>query len=189
MASQPPVMAGHPRSGLVQLANGQIAQSPIPPQVQGHHPSQQQPTVNGSGHIQQAPPPPGGGPPPPPQQQQQQPPSQQEVTSFQKLQAENSDCWLAIGKLAEIMGDFDRAVAAYDTSLRHNPYSVPTLRAIANLYRSREKFSKAVEYYQSILTLNPHSGETWGCLGMYLAFLDGKKIKVLFNVFVAVLTF
>lgn len=66
-----------------------------------------------------------------------------------------------------MMGDFDRAVAAYDASLRHSPYSIPTLKAIANLYRSREMFSKAVDYYQSILSLNQNSGETWGSLGMY----------------------
>lgn len=67
-----------------------------------------------------------------------------------------------------MMGDFDRAVAAYDASLRHSPYSIPTLKAIANLYRSREMFSKAVDYYQSILALNQNSGETWGSLGMSL---------------------
>lgn len=170
---QPSVMTGLPRSGMVQLPNGQMTKSPIPPHASGPG---QGPIMNGSGHIQQAPPPPQqqqpnpgiGGPPP---MQQQLPP--QEISQFQKLQAENAECWLAVGKLAEIMGDFDRAVASYDASLRLNSNSIPTLRAIANLYRSKEKFSKAVEYYQSILRLNQHSGETWGCLGMCFV-LEGK---------------
>ena len=70
-----------------------------------------------------------------------------------------------MGKLAEVMGDFDRAVMSYEASLRHSPNSIPILTAIANLYRSREMFEKAVEYYQSILYINKQSGETWGSLG------------------------
>lgn len=142
MASQqPPGMAS--RSAVIQLPNGQPT---IPPHVSA------QPIANG--HHQHS---------LPRQQQPQGPP--QEVTPFQKLQAENAEAWLGVGKIAEIMGDFERAVAAYDASLRNAPYSIPTLKAIANLYRSKELYSKAVDYYQSILTLNQNSGETWGYLG------------------------
>lgn len=161
---------------MAQHPNGQLTQSPIPPQ--GSLPPQQQQLMpNGTSHQQS---------PHPQQQQQQQSQPQgqqapaQEISIFQKLQTENAEAWLGVGKLAEIMGDFERAVAAYDTSLRHNPYSIPTLKAIANLYRGREMFSKAVDYYQSILQLNQQSGETWGSLGMFskyfLGFLSIQKL-------------
>lgn len=101
-----------------------------------------------------------------PRQQQKQA-QQDSSASFQNLQLTNAECWLAVGKLAEVMGDFKRAIMSYEASLRHSPNSIPILTAIANLYRSREMFEKAVEYYQSILYINKQSGETWGSLGAY----------------------
>lgn len=103
------------------------------------------------------------------QQQQQQ--QQQQDDPFQKLHNETADCWFEVGRLAESMDDFDKAVFAFDASLRYNPYNISALKAIANLYRSKEKFSKAVEYYKAILNLNQTSGEIWGCLGMFLCFV------------------
>ncbi|KAF5117177.1 hypothetical protein DV113_000388 [Geotrichum candidum] len=96
-----------------------------------------------------------------------QPPQQQQLQQddpFQKLHNETADCWFEVGRLAESMDDFDKAVFAFNASLRYNPYNIATLKAIANLYRSKEKFAKAVEFYKSILNLNQNSGDIWGCL-------------------------
>ena len=198
MASQPTaVLAGLPRPGMMQHPNGQLTQSPIAPPQDATPPQgpPQKPLPNGSGPqqspraLQQQQPQQQQQQQQQLQQQQQQPQTQQqqpqqqqsqELIAFQTLQSENAETWLAIGKLAEIMGDFDRAVASYDASLRNNAYSIPTLRAIANLYRGREMFDKAVDYYNSILALNQHSGETWGSLGMFNICL----LKVLKAVFV-----
>lgn len=147
----------------------QQQQQPPPPPPQ-HQPPQQQLMGPSSQqqhqqHQQQSLP----SQPQPPNQQIQPPPPNQEITAYQKLENENVECWLSLGKVAELMGDFDRAVASYDSSLRHNNYYIPTLTAIANLYRSREMFPKAIEYYLKIIELNPTSGETWGSLGKFLS--------------------
>ncbi|ODQ64266.1 hypothetical protein NADFUDRAFT_47515 [Nadsonia fulvescens var. elongata DSM 6958] len=111
------------------------------------------------------------GPPAPSHQYQQQP-----ITSFQKLQSANCDSWVSIGSLAELLGEHEKAVQAYDSALRHSPYSIPALTAIAGLYRSKEMFSKAVDFYQTILNINQENGETWGSLGhCYLMMDDLQK--------------
>lgn len=75
-----------------------------------------------------------------------------------------------------MMGDHDRAVHAYEAVLRHNPYSIPAMSAIANILRQKEQFGRAIEYYQSILSFSQDSGETWGALGhCYLMMDDLQK--------------
>ncbi|KAF9161341.1 hypothetical protein BGX20_002143, partial [Mortierella sp. AD010] len=65
------------------------------------------------------------------------------VTSpAQRLDAIDEQVWLQIGSLAESMGEYDRAMAAYESALRHNYHSVSALNLIAELYRSRENFPK-----------------------------------------------
>jgi len=64
------------------------------------------------------------------------------------------------------MGDLDRAMSAYESALRHNPYSIPAMNSISCILRTKEQFSKAVEYLQSILNLDNSNGDIWGSLGM-----------------------
>ncbi len=54
---------------------------------------------------------------------------------------------------------------AYEQALRANPQSIPAMNAISLILRQREEFSKAVEYLQAILKLDPNNGEVWGSLG------------------------
>src|SRR5271154_2761186 len=72
------------------------------------------------------------------------------------------------GSLAELMGDPDGAIYAYEQALRHNQWSVPAMNAISQIYRAREKFPQAMEYLRSILKLEPTNGEVWGSLGTNL---------------------
>ncbi|KAK9473741.1 glucose repression mediator protein [Dipodascopsis tothii] len=96
--------------------------------------------------------------------------------AFQKLQAINEQTWMSVGSLADMVGDHERAIAAYESALRHNPYSTQAMSAIANILRSKEQFAVAVDYYQRILTLTQESGETWGSLGhCYLMMDDLQK--------------
>jgi tetratricopeptide (TPR) repeat protein len=46
------------------------------------------------------------------------------------------------GSAAEAMEDYERAIAAYESSLRHNPYSVPAMNAIAGVHRTMDRFEK-----------------------------------------------
>lgn len=99
--------------------------------------------------------------------------AQQQITAQeQELNSATAETWLAIGSLAESLGDADRAAAAYDATLRHSPNSAPALTSLANLYRARDMFAKAAELYQRALTAKPDAGETWGLLGHCYLMLD-----------------
>ncbi|KAG0757923.1 hypothetical protein G6F57_009472 [Rhizopus arrhizus] len=87
------------------------------------------------------------------------------LTTLQKLTSVNEQVWLKLGNLAEMMMDWDRALNAYESALRHNPYSIPALSHIASLCRGREQFGKAVEYFKRILALQENNGEAWSALG------------------------
>ncbi|GAA5843206.1 hypothetical protein JCM9279_001893 [Rhodotorula babjevae] len=98
------------------------------------------------------------------------------IESLVKLGKEAEATWLQIGQTAEAVGDFDRAVAAYESALRHNAYSVVALSQIAAICRSKEEFKKAAEYFGRVVGIAPESGDVWGALGhCYLMIDDLKK--------------
>ncbi|KAF9369693.1 hypothetical protein CPC16_004327 [Podila verticillata] len=70
------------------------------------------------------------------------------------------------------MGEYDRAMASYEAALRHSYHPVTALNQIAELYRSRENFPKAAEYFQRILAIENSSGEVWGSLGHCYLMMD-----------------
>ncbi|CAG8468023.1 9077_t:CDS:10 [Diversispora eburnea] len=91
---------------------------------------------------------------------------------FQKLSQINEQAWLQM----ELMQEYDRAMSAYESALRHNAYSVQALSNIAALCRGREQFPRAVEYFQRILSIDQSNGEIWGALGhCYLMMDDLQK--------------
>ncbi len=69
------------------------------------------------------------------------------------------------GSFAELLGNLDDAMIAYEHALRANPQSIPAMNAISLILRTREDFPKAVEYLQGILKLDQNNGEVWGSLG------------------------
>ncbi|KAJ2745915.1 glucose repression mediator protein [Coemansia sp. BCRC 34301] len=97
---------------------------------------------------------------------------QQPMTSSQRLSSITEEVWMQIGSLAELMGEHERALVAYDNALRYNPYSQIALSQIASIYRSREDFEKAVEYFQRIVNIDSTNGETWGAIGNCYLMLD-----------------
>ncbi|CAG8496979.1 3246_t:CDS:2, partial [Gigaspora rosea] len=100
----------------------------------------------------------------------------QPQSCFQKLNRINEETWLQMGTAAELMQEYDRAMNAYESALRHNSYSIPALSSIAALCRGREQFPKAVEYFQRILNIDQTNGEIWGALGhCYLMMDDLQK--------------
>jgi len=129
----------------------------------------------------------------PPQSIQQQ---QSKPTAFQQLTQVNEAVWLQIGMLSlplafaapalmsilalnsllgsvtELMGDLDRAMAAYENALRQNPYSIPAMNSISCILRTKEQFAKAVEYLQSILNIDGSNGDIWGSLGHCYLMMD-----------------
>ena len=63
------------------------------------------------------------------------------------------------------MQDQDRAMAAFENALRHNPNSILGLNAVASIARTRDDFDKAIEYFQRILNIKQDNGEVWGSMG------------------------
>ncbi|ODV97339.1 hypothetical protein PACTADRAFT_26057, partial [Pachysolen tannophilus NRRL Y-2460] len=88
------------------------------------------------------------------------------------LTQSTAETWLAVGSLAEAVGDIDRAAAAFDNTLRHQPNNPIALTSLANIFRSRDLFGKAAEQYQRALNVQPENGETWGLLGHCYLMLD-----------------
>ncbi|KAJ1912737.1 glucose repression mediator protein [Tieghemiomyces parasiticus] len=73
--------------------------------------------------------------------------------------------WVKAGNLHELFEEPDQALKSYENALRHNPNSVPALTQIAALYRARDDFAKAVDYFQRIISIEPNNGEVWGAVG------------------------
>lgn len=63
------------------------------------------------------------------------------------------------------MNDQNRALEAFENALRHNPNSVLGLSAVASIWRNRDQFDKAIEYFQRILNIKQDNGEVWGSMG------------------------
>ncbi|SNX86681.1 probable TPR-containing protein Mql1 [Melanopsichium pennsylvanicum] len=191
-----PGMPPGPGNGPMHHPHSSYAQSmPPPPGLPPH-------TVNGangppSGHG--GPPPrmvmadgpggPGGagGPPPPPPPHIPRSSSAQSriieaggpagppassSPAVQKLALANESAWVSVGSAAETMEDYDRALSAYEAALRHNPYSVPALSAIAGVHRTLDNFEKAVDYFQRVLNIVPENGDTWGSMGHCYLMMD-----------------
>lgn len=51
------------------------------------------------------------------------------------------------------MDEWDKALVAYESALRHNPSSPKTLHALARLLLEREQFGPAIEVFQRLITL------------------------------------
>ncbi|KAG6831633.1 hypothetical protein H0H92_008710 [Tricholoma furcatifolium] len=123
------------------------------------------------------PPPPhlnGGAPPPPAVPNGTSPatgnssiPNGASATSsvIHKLNHANEQTWLLIGRVAEQMGDMEHALTAYENALRHNPMSVSGLTQVAGIFRIKENYPRAVEYFQRVLSLQEDNGEVWSALG------------------------
>ncbi|CAE6391036.1 unnamed protein product [Rhizoctonia solani] len=73
-----------------------------------------------------------------------------QLPALQKLAQANEQTWLLIGTVAEQMNDLDRALAAYEHAIRHNPHSIAGLTNIAGIARARENYSTASPISPSI---------------------------------------
>ncbi|KAJ6260280.1 hypothetical protein Dda_4505 [Drechslerella dactyloides] len=92
------------------------------------------------------------------------------------LSALNESVWLKIGSIAEMMGNMEGAMDAYEAALRQNAYSTQAMENISHILRTREQFPKAVEFLQAILNIDANNGDVWGSLGhCYLMMDDLQK--------------
>jgi general transcriptional corepressor CYC8 len=54
---------------------------------------------------------------------------------------------------------------AYERALAANPQSTVAMNAIGMLFKAREAFEKALEYFRAIVQIDQNNGEAWGNLG------------------------
>lgn len=106
-----------------------------------------------------------------PQVAPQQDPYQQDPAYITSVNA-TADTWLAVASCCETIGDADKAVASYDRVLKLVPNNPVALTRLGNLYRHRDMFSQAADFYQRALTTDSTNGETWGLLGHCYLMLD-----------------
>ncbi|KAI8615657.1 hypothetical protein BC830DRAFT_1168439 [Chytriomyces sp. MP71] len=90
----------------------------------------------------------------------------------QRLAQMNEETWVRIGSIADSLGDKDRALAAFDAALRHNPFSVPALTSASALCRQRELFPRAIELFQRLLNIDRYNGAVWAALGHCFLMID-----------------
>ncbi|KAH3759822.1 general transcriptional repressor [Pelomyxa schiedti] len=82
-----------------------------------------------------------------------------------RLAAANEQTWLKLGTMNEALNETDRAMECYENVLKHNSRNTKALAYIAFIFRQREQYPKAAEYFQRILNIDITNGEIWGALG------------------------
>lgn len=82
------------------------------------------------------------------------------------------ETWVAAGRAAEVIGDWRRALSAYETALRRSPFNTEALTQTANILRQQEKFVEAAEYFTRVVHLVETAGEVWGALGHCYLMID-----------------
>lgn len=75
------------------------------------------------------------------------------------------------------MGNLEDAMSSYENALRANPNSIPAMNAMSLVLRTREEFSKAAEYLDAVLKLDPRNGEAWGSLGKIYASTYSPELR------------
>ena len=98
--------------------------------------------------------------------------AQQPVEVLLGLSETTCVTWVAIGVLAESLGDMDKACSLYELALRHAPMNLEALTRLANIFRSRDQFMKAADLYEKALTVQQENGDTWGLLGHCYLMMD-----------------
>ena len=63
------------------------------------------------------------------------------------------------------MNDYDRAIVAFESVLKYNPYSTKALTYIASIYRSKMMYTQAAKHFQQLLQIERSNGDVWGALG------------------------
>ena len=63
------------------------------------------------------------------------------------------------GKQLRQEGKLEEAIKKYSIALETEPNFVPALNQLAQIYKSQEKFVRAISYYQHITKLRPKNGQ------------------------------
>ncbi|GLE05906.1 hypothetical protein PINS_up015087 [Pythium insidiosum] len=92
-------------------------------------------------------------------------PKMEENNLSRQLSASNEEAWLTIGRIAEMMGDDENTMIAYEKALSHNRMNTHALFAIGCCYEKLEDYTKAADCFRGLVSLNEQNSEAWGHLG------------------------
>ncbi|KAG4058259.1 General transcriptional corepressor [Phytophthora cactorum] len=86
-------------------------------------------------------------------------------TLGRQLSAANEEAWLSLGRIAEMMGDDENTMLAYEKVLSHNRLNATALFAIGCCYEKVEDYTKAADCFRGLVSLNEQNSDAWGHLG------------------------
>jgi hypothetical protein len=82
-----------------------------------------------------------------------------------RLDPQRAAAFAGMGDMLYRIGDFDRALNAYDLALRQQPTMRRALRGAAKVHRQRNDLAAAAGHLRTILRHNPNDAEVWVNLG------------------------
>eukprot|EP00297_Palpitomonas_bilix_P002499 CAMPEP_0113873170 /NCGR_PEP_ID=MMETSP0780_2-20120614/3620_1 /TAXON_ID=652834 /ORGANISM="Palpitomonas bilix" /LENGTH=805 /DNA_ID=CAMNT_0000858783 /DNA_START=108 /DNA_END=2525 /DNA_ORIENTATION=+ /assembly_acc=CAM_ASM_000599 len=93
-----------------------------------------------------------------------------------KLNNSNEMTWLSIGRVFEGVKDYDKALSAFESVLKHNPANGRALVSIGVIVMGKERFADALGFFKKALQADVENGEIWAKLGeCYLRLHDLQR--------------
>ena len=93
-------------------------------------------------------------------------------------QPENATAWFNLGKAYDKLGQWAKAVDAYQQALRLNPEDAVAWSNLGKAHGELNQWAKAVEALQQALRLNPENAAMWANLGLAYAEM-GRRDQVM----------
>jgi len=82
-----------------------------------------------------------------------------------RLDPQMTDAFAEMAGMLYILGDYDRALSAYEIALAQRPTMRKALQGAAMVHRQRHDYASAAENLRTILRYNPNDAEIWMNLG------------------------
>ena len=82
-----------------------------------------------------------------------------------KLDPQMTDAFAEMGEMLYLLGDLDRALAAYGIALAQQPTMRAALQGAAKVYGQKQDYGSAAQRLRTILRYNPNDAEAWMNLG------------------------
>ena len=82
-----------------------------------------------------------------------------------KLDPQMTDAFAEMGEMLYLLGDLDRALAAYVIALNQRPTMRAALQGAARVYSQKQDYGAAAQRLRTILRYNPNDAEVWMNLG------------------------
>ena len=82
-----------------------------------------------------------------------------------KLDPQMTEAFAGMGEMLYLLGDLDRALAAYGIALAQQPTMRAALQGAAKVYGQKRDYGSAAQRLRTILRYNPNDAEAWMNLG------------------------